>query len=148
MSNTYSGDPASSSRDAVRFWLNDVASPWEFSDQEIDYALTLYPNAVLSAAWLAGRLAMKYAASVDKSVGDLRISNSQKARMYADLQTSLKAQADSTGVTIFVGGISKADMATVDADTDRNAPPFGIKQFDIPGSADAAQIADDDSDGD
>lgn len=141
MSNTYSGNPADSSRDAVRFWLNDVGpSTWEFSDQEIDYALTLYPNPVLSAAWLAGRLAMKYAASVDKSVGDLRLSNSQKARMYADLQTSLKAQADSSGVSIYVGGVSKSDMTTVDANSDRVKPPFGIKQFDIPGSADAAQI--------
>lgn len=142
---TYSGDPSISTRDKVRFWINDTGpTTWEFSDQEIDYASTLYTNPVRAAAWLCSRLAAKYAAAVDKSVGDLRISYSQRAKMYLEVQAQLLAQADSTNVTIYIGGVSKSDMASVDANSDRVKPPFSIKQFDIPGSADAAQVPGDD----
>lgn len=149
---TYGFDPANNPVDAVRLWIQDTgpnnnASPpaptpngWEFADQEISYAITLYPNPILAAAWLAGTLATKYAGQVDKAVGDLRIAYGQRAKMYAELVSILKAQADSTVFGLYVGGVSRSDMATVEANSDRVRQPFTIKQFDIPNSADAAQI--------
>lgn len=153
---TYGFDPADNPVDAVRLWVQDTgpnnnASPpaptpngWEFADQEIAYALTLYPNAILAAAWLAGTLAAKYAGLVDKSVGDLRIAYGQRWKAYQALVTTLKAQADSTGAGLYVGGVSKAEMERVASNSDKVEQPFRIKQFNIPGSADAAAVPGDD----
>lgn len=149
---TYGFDPANNPVDAVRMWLNDTgpgdgSSPpaptpngWETADQEIQYALTLYPDPILSAAWLAARLMAKYAALVDKSVGDLRIAYSQRWHAYQALVTMLKAQSESTNVTLYIGGVSRADMQRVESNSDRVKQLFRIKQFNIPNSADAAQI--------
>ncbi len=137
---TYGNDPAGNTSDAVRFWINDVGpTVWEFSDQEIAYSLTLYPNPVLAAAYLANRLAMKYSAYVDKSVGDLRIANSQRAKMYLELSEQLKSQSEQTNVTIYVGGVSRSNMQAVASNSDRVRQPFTITQFDIPGSAEKAR---------
>jgi hypothetical protein len=149
---TYGFDPADSTLDATRLWLQDTGSAlkavstasggkqWYFADQEISYALTKFPNPVLAASWLAGLLAEKFAPLVDKSVGDLRIAYGKIAAQFLALSQQLRAQADSTDVTLYAGGISRSDMENVDANSDRNKPPFSIKQFNIPNSADAAQI--------
>lgn len=138
---TYSGDPSLSSRDAVRSMIGDVGpSTWQFTDAEIDYQVSSYPSALYAAAQMARVLAGRYASKVNKRVGDLSINFSDIAKNYRSLADDLQAQAERTGNTIFVGGISKSAMAAADANTDRNKTPFAIKQFDIPGSADAAQI--------
>lgn len=134
MTTTYSGDPASSSKDAVRFWISDRAAPWQLTDEEINYTLTQYPNALLAAAAIANELAMKWALYVDKSVGDLRLSYSQRAKLYADLATKLQGMGESSGARIYAGGTSLGDMAAVEANSDRVKQPFSRGQFDIPGS--------------
>ncbi len=123
MTSTYTNDPANNPVDAVRFWLSDTSAPFQVSDEEILYVLTLYPNAIAAAAAIANELAMKYALQVDKAVGDLKINYSQRAKFYAEMADRLKNQSDQVGVNLFVGGACPSDRQ-----------PFSMYQFDIAGA--------------
>lgn len=106
---SYSGDPASSPRDEVRFLVGDtVAASPQVSDEEIDYVLTLhgaragYSN-YEAAAVVARAIAAKYAMKMDKSVGGLSISYSQRHDHYVSLSEALEEQAGTSGVGSRVG---------------------------------------------
>jgi len=124
MSFSYSGDPSASDKDAVRFLIRDtVASTKEFEDEEIAYMLTTKGD-VRSAAILALKtLAAKYATAVDKAVGDLRLSLSQKYEHYVDLIRQYEKEAVLVAVP-YAGGISVADKDTYEQDSDRVKPRF------------------------
>lgn len=135
MTNSYSGDPASSSKDAVRFWTGDTSAPWLLSDEEINYTLTSYPSTQRAAAACLRKVAASYARKPSRSVGDLSISYSDMAKQYAAAADALEAQAnanDATGALPYSGGISVSDMEGVDSNTDRVKPPFRNRQFDNP----------------
>lgn len=128
---TYSGDPTNSDRDAVRFWIDDTdVDNAQIMDAEVDYTLTLFPNALLAAANCARKLAGKYARKVNKRVGDLSINYSDISKKYEDLADSLQAQGDTIGLIPYGGGLSRADMEAVRSNTDRVRPFFSRKLFD------------------
>lgn len=131
MSFSYSGDPAASDKDAVRFLIRDtVASTKEFEDEEIAYMLTLKGD-VRSAAVLALKtLAAKYATAVDKAVGDLRLSLSQKYDHYLSLIKQYEGEAMLVAVP-FAGGISVSSKETYENDSDRVKPRFtkGLHEY-------------------
>lgn len=140
----YTVDPANVPADRVRFLIGDtvVASP-ELSDYEVDYLLSLYPDDPLSAAARAAEaLAGKYAKAVDKSVGNLRISNSQKAEGYRKLAAQLWRQATrgtfvpGSVVAPWAGGISRSDKLARERDTDRVRPAFRRRLMEYPGGLD------------
>lgn len=124
MSFSYTGDPSSSDKDAVRFLIRDtVAASKEFEDEEILYMLTTKGD-VRSAAVLALKtLAAKYATAVDKAVGDLRLSLSQKYDHYLSLIKQFEGEAMLVAVP-FAGGISVASKDTYEQDSDRVKPRF------------------------
>lgn len=129
---TYSGDPESSTKDAVRFWIQDTAAPWQTSDQEINYVLTQFSNPMLAAAQVCRALAAKYARLPDKKVGDFGISWGELTKAYTAIAQWLQAQGQTFGVTPYSGGISKADIRNVNSNPDRRKPPFRRNQFDNP----------------
>lgn len=113
---TYSGNPASSSRDEIRFLIGDTDSTsQQLSDEEIDYLATtnpdrgaLYPN-LAAASSAAGALAARYAKLIDKTVGSLSLSYSQKFDHYTALATRLATEAAGPssrqpGVPVLGGG--------------------------------------------
>lgn len=132
MTTTYSGNPAASDRDAVRFWIEDTAEPFALSDEEIAYVLTIYPSPMGAAAACARALAAKYAKMVDKEVGDLKLKYSQRYTAYIALADRIEAQDGMIGIMPYGAGISVADKLAVDLDSDRPAPPIRIGQFDNP----------------
>jgi len=73
---TYSGDPAVSALDQVRFLVRDTSDPFAFTDAEVEWALTERSNPYLAGALLAWRLyqAALESAGTEKQVGDLRIA--------------------------------------------------------------------------
>lgn len=101
---TYSGNPASSARDEIRFLVGDTDSDSpQLSDEEIDYIATtlpdkgvLYPN-MAAAASAAAAIAAKYAKLIDKSVGSLSISYSQKHTQYTAMAKDLSTRASAGG---------------------------------------------------
>lgn len=129
---TYSGDPSSSPMDAVRFWIQDTASPWLASNQEITYVLVNYPNPILAAAQMCRSIATKFANAVNKRVGDLSINYSDKSKAYLAMAEQFDLQGVMSGLTPYAGGISLSDMQADVQNTDKVRPPFYQDQFDIP----------------
>jgi len=96
MTFTYSGDPSTSTRNYVRFLLNDVTSTDAlFSDEEINYVITEWSGDAYEAAReLAEILIARFARLADstsKSVGDISVSESYSSKIthYKELANSL-----------------------------------------------------------
>jgi hypothetical protein len=126
---SYSGDPASSDKDAVRFLLGDtLSSDEQLQDAEINFLIDQQGgNVYLAASMGANMLASKYARLVDKSVGDLRISYGSRQKAYLALSDALAAQAITSGAGLaapYAGGISVSDKEIDIDNTDRVAPSF------------------------
>jgi len=95
---TYSGNPANSALDQVRFVIGDTDSANQLlSNAEIDWLISARGNASLAAPNAAEAIAAKLAHESDssKSVGDLSLSLSLSARSqkFYDLADRLIAQA-------------------------------------------------------
>lgn len=129
MSNSYSGNPADSAKDAVRFWIQDTAAPWKTSDEEITFVVSKFPNPMLAAANVARALAARYASKPSKTVGDFSISWGELAKNYAALAAELESQGQTFGLRPYSGGTSISDMIAVASNPDRPRPPFWNNQF-------------------
>lgn len=129
---TYSGDPATSPKDATRFLVGDIDTADQvFSDEEIAYTLSRSGSPEAAAASLARAAHARYTRLVDKSVGDLSISYSQRAAAFLTLAQSLEANMSRTNFPrIFVGGTSIAGKTTQRQDTDWDRPATEFGQFD------------------
>jgi hypothetical protein len=96
---TYSGDPANSARDKVRFLIGDTDTTNQLlNDAEIAFLLTQWnDDAYVAASHACDSLSAKFAAKSDysKSVGDLSISTQYGAQAdrYKALGASLASQA-------------------------------------------------------
>lgn len=91
---SYSGDPNTSSKDAVRFLLNDKGpDTWLQSDEEIAWSLAQDSNPFMAAALSAEQLAAYYSSRTDKTIGPLTIRNGDKAQAYSSLARRLRAMA-------------------------------------------------------
>ena len=143
---TYSGDPSASDRDFVRFWLGDTdTTDQQLSDEEIAALLTIEGSPRAAALSGARRLLAKYSRLVDKSVGDLSVSYSQRRAGLETLIGSLKRDMVLAGGMPISGGQSKARKETVEADTDRVKPSFHRDQFTEQGGVTGTVSGDDES---
>ncbi len=121
---TYSGDPAASHLDLVRFRIGDTdTTDQQLQDAEINYLLTTL-SPLYAAAAAAESLAAKYSRLVDKQIGKLQASFSQRAANYLALAKSLRAEAARKGVVMLVAGISVAETEAQNLDEDYPQPAF------------------------
>ena len=138
---TYSGDPSSSDRDAVRFLVGDTGPvapsttvpAWLLCDEEYDYLLTQYPKPLAAAAAAADALCAKFARQVDELTGDLQRKCSQKSKAFGELADKLRKQASdplTTAPVPFAGGISCGDIENREQDSDRYPDIFNIGETD------------------
>jgi hypothetical protein len=128
---SFSGDPASSDKDAVRFMIRDVdQSDQLFSDQEIDFAISTEGSKWRAAAMLCEQLAAS-CENVDRKIGDLAISGSQRAAQYRMLAKRYRYRGSMTA-GVFAGGISHASKEKYKVDTDINQPAFYRGMTDYP----------------
>lgn len=131
---TYAGNPAASNTAAVRFEIGDTDSNDQLiTDEEIAYLLTQNGTVSLAAVAACEAIAAKFSRMVDKAVGDLRLSASQKSEQYLKLAQTLKRKGALKNAMPYSGGISIADKQANENDTDRVPPPFTTTQFDVPG---------------
>lgn len=89
---TYSGDPATSDRDKVRFLIGDTDSTDQLlQDAEIAYVITEAGGSIYQAAHDAAyAVASKFSRmATSKSVGDLSLSYSDRAKAFFDLANEL-----------------------------------------------------------
>lgn len=96
MTFTYSGDPSTSTRNYVRFLINDTDSTDAlFSDEELNYVITEWSgDAYNSARECAEILIARFSRLADnssKSVGDISVSESYSSKVthYKELADSL-----------------------------------------------------------
>lgn len=126
----YTDDPANSPADRVRLYVGDTnATTSLLTDSEVDFLLEdESDDALRAAARGAEILAAKYAKQAEeKKVGPLTLTNRRQSQAdrYQRLAKVLWARAASKdGVAPFAGGISKADKALREADTDRTLSIF------------------------
>jgi len=99
MSWSYSGNPANSDNDAVRFLCGDVnTSNQQINNEEIAFLLSSWNNnTYLAAAFACDAIAGIYASKADSSrtVGDLSISTQflSQSKTFLDRATNLRSMA-------------------------------------------------------
>lgn len=123
---SYSGNPGSSTKDAVRFFIGDT-DPRDIllQDGEIDYLLSLYNNTPLNASIRACEMiAAKFSRMCDEAVGSVRITYSQKAKAYYRTRDELIERLSKEDMTPYAGGISISDKQATADNTDRVKPDF------------------------
>jgi hypothetical protein len=134
MSWTYSGDPSSSPKDAVRFEIPDTeeASPL-LQDEEIEYALTQEGESVLAAAaHCCEQLARKLSLQADTAIGSVKANYKDAAKNMAARAEDLRKRASGRHAP-FAGGISRSEKEAREAETDRVVSPAKLGQFQWPG---------------
>ena len=136
---TYSGDPASSARDAIRFLIGDTDSSDQLlSDEEIAWVNTEAsgtPTGTIALYDAGSRcclaIAAKLAREADKSIGDLSVSLSQRAAAYREQSATLKGlSAREGGVPVpYAGGITITDKDIDQENSDIFRTWFASGQF-------------------
>lgn len=123
---TYSGNPGLNAKDQVRFLIQDTDKSQQLlEDEEILWLLTLYNNAPRNAAIRACEvLISKFARMVDQTVGQVKVSWSQRMKSYEFLLNTLRSRLAMEDSSWYAGGISRSDKMTKAADSDRVQPDF------------------------
>lgn len=133
---TYSGIPATSGKDTVRFLVGDTELVDQLvTDEEIAWALLQFNNVFLAAALVCRSIAARFARDVDCRVGDLSTSSSQKHDAYTRRAEALEEQSKtyaSLRAGMFVGGLSISDKTSFKSDTDLVQPTFYMGMDDFP----------------
>ncbi len=127
---TYSGNPAGSALDKVRFLCGDTNLDWQLlQDEEINYILAIYTDTTLAAAEACDAIAAKLSRDVDTTNLELSVRASQRAEAYVRRANELRAKVG-RAATIFVGGRSPSDKDSAAEDTSRTQPAFKIGMHD------------------
>lgn len=97
---SYSGDPTSSLRDAVRFWAQDTDSDfWLLTDDELDYLIEQTTQTTNDhPVWIASRvclaIAAKFTREVNVSADAVSVSVGELQRKYLTLAQMLRESWD------------------------------------------------------
>lgn len=99
---TYSGTPATSELDEVRFWTQDVEQSFQMlQDEELDWLiatyLPVYGSPIAVAAIACEVLAAKFARQVNTSADGVSVSLGDLQQRYNDLAQSLRDQYHELG---------------------------------------------------
>ena len=142
---TYSGDPSSADKDAVRFEIQDTNSTSPLlQDAEIQWAIktetgqtagaptTLSTGDIFRAsARCMESLARSFAAQADTEIGSLKIAYSDQSKNYADRASELRAKAQGMNAP-YAGGLSQSEKRAWEENTDLTQPAFTREEFDSP----------------
>lgn len=120
MSWSYSNNPASSSKDAVRFLIQDTNTLRQLvQDEEIEWSLTQEMNVYTAAASICETLVAKAGSTKEKKISNFYIV--YDPMFYRTLAATLRARGSGYQVP-YAGGISQSDKLAQQADADW-APP-------------------------
>ena len=139
---SYSGDPTNSTRDNIRFLVDDT-NPADklLTDAEVDYCLGAQATTLLAAVQAAGAVLAKFSRLVSQTIskGDEKrasTSYSDRAKQYREhVYDVLVSKAGGASAmlpipeSVFVGGASKADKTARRQDDDRVQTQFNVDMF-------------------
>jgi len=132
----YSGDPATSDKDAVRFLMHDTNDEDQLmSDEEILWLVAEEGSDWRAAARGLDVLATRFASLVDKAVGDLKLSLSQRAENFASRAADLRSGGSHAIPVPVATGLSISEKRDVEADTDRVPSHFRVGMDDNLGTS-------------
>ena len=126
---TYSGDPANSDKDTVRFLVGDNHEDNPLvTDEEIQWALSRNANVYTAAANVAQALSAYFSTLASSTeIGPIKIDYGKRADYYASRAKELQQSAFTTAtVAPYAGGISVADKEANESDTDRVQPGISV----------------------
>lgn len=137
MSFSYSGNPAGSDRDQVRFLIQDTDPGLVLlQDEELDWLIAKwmpkYDSLTYVAAVAAAQISRKFIGIVSVSADGVSVNTADLAQRYRDLATQLRNeyQADQ------VGGEINIDNLLIGSSIDYSIRPlrFGVGLHDNPGA--------------
>lgn len=106
---TYSGNPASSQLDAIRFVIGDTDTTDQLlSNEEITYMITTYGDSRHAASESCRAIAAKFARLMNRSIGGLSADFSAKYRQYLELAESIEAGEELRPVSPFISGFTRS----------------------------------------
>ena len=134
MSWSYSGDPADSAMDAVRFTIADTLVDNSYvTDEEILWALGQSDQNVSAASAIVARaLSAQFSTLSDEEIGPLKFKYAERAKNYEKIATRLESQSASSQTNlsgIYGGGINVADKLQNAQDTSLVQPRLYRDQF-------------------
>ena len=112
----------------------------EISDESITALLALESDDYNAAALAAESIAGRYASLVDKKIGDLSISYSQRAKQWMDRAKALRAASRNGLFQPFAGGISVSGKETYTGNPDIVQPAFTRTLHDYEGVATETEL--------
>lgn len=134
MAFSYSGDPASSPRDYVRFLIADVnASAPLFQDAEVDAVLATASTPDWAAIDLIDAAIARYSFTPDRVIDGLSVKWGVVVDSLVKLRDRLSARAAANSLSgagaFYAGGLSQVETQQDREDTDLRRPKFERDQF-------------------
>lgn len=137
---SYSGNPSTSSTDAVRFLAGDTDDREPLcADEEVAYAIAQNTTVQGAAAAVCEAIAARFAREADTTISPQggvshTVSYSQRAGAYRMLAQQYRNQettgvGSTGGVAPYCGGISRSDKDSREDDSDRVSPAFVSGMF-------------------
>lgn len=124
---SYSGNPASSSLDEVRFLIGDTDTNNQLTTNEaITWALAQTPNTYDAAALVANSIAAVYAKQMSKTVGPLTIRYAERRDAYYALAKSLLAMKSTASGRAALGRITPINGSQKSETTDVHYNPIFV----------------------
>lgn len=121
---SYSGDPSSSPKDAIRFTIGDTISKDPIlQDEEINYILAANTSVDDAAYAACLGIVARYSRLADTTSGKEKIAYSQKLKQYRQLADTLWGNAGNT-IAPYAGGISVSDSLSLEKDKSLVQPSF------------------------
>lgn len=132
---TYSGDPSSSNKDAVRFLIADTDVSDSFvTDEEILWALSVSSDDINQAAAIVARaLSAKFSTLSDETIGPLQFKYAERAKNYEKIAIRMeKTASNSISLNgIYCGGVDISEKEANESDSSLVQPEFkkGITDY-------------------
>lgn len=123
---SYSGKPSEENpKDQVRFLVQDTIQDDQLlSDEEINFLLTLEGGPLKAAVKAAETIGGQFARKCDESVGQVKLSLSQKSKQFFELAAKLKRHSDIKSAVPFSGALDISQKDSQRDDDDRVEPIF------------------------
>ena len=133
------GDPRTSTKDAVRFEVQDTNPQAQLlTDEEVLFALTVegvnspegstQSEVLEAAAHCMEALSRRFAALADRQSGTLKIGSTKHAEVYAERAAELRLRAQELHAP-YAGGISRSEKQAQAQNPNREGSMFRLRQF-------------------
>lgn len=121
---SYSGNPAKSDLDAVRFTCGDTNDDERFiQDEEISYLLTREGSVEGAAIEACEAIARTFLNKTDVTVGRISVKGSEISKRFSDCADRLRNQLG-IFASMKVGGVNKSESEALDENTGLIQPSF------------------------